>query len=311
MAPTNNSADDLVSYQRGHTKKSVAVEPEETTNEYVLGVAFWTFLLFLLTEAVFAVIAGSQAMLEDAEAMSVDALTYLFNLLAERVKNRPYTEYEKSLAPEVLDYRRERLRLYLELIPPLISVVTLIVVTAFATSDALESLADPESEGEVVNVNLMILFSAGNMVLDIVNVCCFAKANQAFGLSTVKREPLSHSARSAQKMEMEGLLTKENGHSIRTPSGDSRDLEEETGINLNMCSAWTHIMADTLRSTAVLIAACISFFVESVSGATADSMATLVVSVIILVSLLPLLRGLYETGCKIVALRAEAPTLSV
>ena len=33
---------------------------DETTNEYVLGVAFWTFVLFMATEAVFAVIAGSQ-----------------------------------------------------------------------------------------------------------------------------------------------------------------------------------------------------------------------------------------------------------
>lgn len=70
-------------------------------------------------------------------------------------------------------------------------------------------------------------------------------------------------------------------------------------------------MADTLRSAAVLIAASISFFVESVSGATADSMAEIVVSIIILFSLLPLLHGLFDTGCKIIALRAEAPTLVV
>eukprot|EP00980_Cylindrotheca_fusiformis_P030129 scaffold24435_cov264-Cylindrotheca_fusiformis.AAC.1 len=250
-------------------------------------------------------------MLEDAEAMAVDALTYLFNLLAEGVKNRPDTEYEKTLPPEVLDYRRERLRLYMELIPPLISVVTLVIVTVLATRDAIQSLADPMSEGKVVNVDLMIIFSAGNMVLDVINVFCFAKANQAFGLSTVKKEPSSHSTQSARTVEMEGLLTQPYADIILPSTADTRDSEEKTSVNLNMCSAWTHVMADTLRSIAVLIAASISFFVESVSGATADSMATLVVSVIILVSLLPLLHGLYETGGKIVALRAEATTISV
>jgi hypothetical protein len=61
----------------------------------------------------------------------------------------------------------------------------------------------------------------------------------------------------------------------------------------------------------VLIAGGIAFFFDSVSGATADSMAEIVVSIIIFFSLLPLLHGLYSTTCKIIALRAEAPTLVV
>jgi Co/Zn/Cd efflux system component len=239
MSPTK-SADGLTSYQHGNgTETSEPAQPQETTNEYVLGVAFWTFLLFLIAEAFFAVIAGSQAMLEDAEAMTVDALTYLFNLLAERVKNRPYTDEEKRLPPSVLDYRREKLRLYLELIPPLLSVTTLLIVTALATKDALESLAKPKSEDDTVNVNLMIIFSAGNMLLDVVNVACFAKAHQAYGLSTVRREPLSHSYRSARKMEMEGLLQKDYADNLHSPSEDADESEGPTSINLNMCSAWT------------------------------------------------------------------------
>jgi Co/Zn/Cd efflux system component len=238
MSPTK-SANGLTSYQHGDgNETSEPAQPQETTNEYVLGVAFWTFLLFLIAEAFFAVIAGSQAMLEDAEAMTVDALTYLFNLAAERVKNRPYTEEEKRLPPSVLDYRRERLRLYLEVIPPLISVATLGIVTVLAIKDALESLAAPKEEESAVNVNLMIIFSAGNMLLDIVNVGCFAKAHQAYGLSTVKREPRS-SYRSARNMELEGLLQKDHADNLSAPSEDSDESEATTSINLNMCSAWT------------------------------------------------------------------------
>lgn len=67
-----------------------------------------------------------------------------------------------------------------------------------------------------------------------------------------------------------------------------------------------HVCADTLRSSAVLVAAIISFlWPDLVSGELADSMATVVVSVIILVSLVPLLNGLFKTSRQIVALSTD------
>lgn len=67
-----------------------------------------------------------------------------------------------------------------------------------------------------------------------------------------------------------------------------------------------HICADTMRSTAVLVAAIISqIWPELVSGELADAMATIVVSVIILVSLLPLLNGLVSTARQIVAVSTD------
>lgn len=54
------------------------------------------------------------------------------------------------------------------------------------------------------------------------------------------------------------------------------------------------------------MAASISFlWPEAVSGELADSMATIVVSVIILVSLVPLLTGLYSTTRQIIALSID------
>ena len=70
-------------------------------------------------------------------------------------------------------------------------------------------------------------------------------------------------------------------------------------------------MADTLRSTAVLVAATIAFLFESVEGSVADALATLVVSAIILVSLLPLVHGLIATIRRIIELRSTAPVLDV
>lgn len=70
-------------------------------------------------------------------------------------------------------------------------------------------------------------------------------------------------------------------------------------------------MADTLRSVAVLIAAFIAFCFDSIEGSDADSVATLVVSVIILFSLLPLLHGLFATLRRIIDLRSEYPVIDV
>lgn len=306
------------SYQNENRHNKVLVEAEdaprggEITNEYVLNVAFWTFLGFLLLEAVFALIANSQAMLEDAEAMSVDALTYLFNLCAERIKHRPYNEKEMKLPAAVREYKRELMRLYLELIPPLISVTTLVIVTAYAIKDALMTLRLPDSVPEEdVDVNIMMWFSGANLLLDVVNVTCFARAHQAFGLTTVRREvaPTRYSVRGGDRIihpETQHLIVDDAGGEGEESDGEGLGMGEQMLVNLNMCSAWTHICADTMRSTAVLVAAIISqIWPELVSGELADAMATIVVSVIILVSLLPLLNGLVSTARQIVAVSTD------
>lgn len=341
MTSTKEQKPTSTSYQNGgiiiSDQRESPDDGKEISNEYVLNVAFWTFLGFLLLEAVFAIIANSQAMLEDAEAMSVDALTYLFNLCAERIKHRPYSEKEMALSLDVREYRRELLRLYLELIPPFLSVTTLIVVTGYAMKDAFETISQPDDiPEEDVDVNIMFWFSAANLVLDIVNVTCFARAHQAFGLTTVRREiaPTSFSIRDAGSQAERTSLVKSTG-SYTDHEEDIEDAESEAGmgeqllVNLNMCSAWTvsllsvvlwaislartltyvllqHICADTLRSSAVLVAAGISqVWPDVVSGELADSMATIVVSIIILVSLIPLLHGLYETAKKILILSKD------
>jgi Co/Zn/Cd efflux system component len=231
----------------------------------------------------------------------------------------------------VREYRRELLRLYLELIIPLISVVTLVVVTVLALEDAFDKLNLPaDGPEDDVDVNLMMLFSGMNLLLDIVDVTCFGRAHQAFGLSDIRRESATYSGsvRNVQNsVEMESLLRE--GESQQ--SNGIADPSEQMLVNLNMCSAWTvsssvlkrnpvlpksrltfelpptfqHICADTMRSTAVLVAATVAhFFQNYVSGVLADSMAAIVVSIIILVSLIPL-HGLFNTARKTIELLTD------
>lgn len=57
--------------------------------------------------------------------------------------------------------------------------------------------------------------------------------------------------------------------------------------------------ADTLRSVAVLVAAGIAYLCDVVTPDAADACASLMVSIIIIVSLGPLVQGLYYTALEI------------
>lgn len=228
--------------------RGVEVHEKSTSNEYALGVAFWSFVLFTATQVVFSAIANSQAMMADSQAMFVDALTYLFNLIAERLKRKSYTEEEmNSIHPKVLAYRRERLRLYLELFPPLISASILIWITFHSTQNAIKSLSQPR-HNDKVNIDLMLIFSFGNLLLDFLNVGCFANAHQAYGISEVEKEEILYTThRDEEEASEETALMQYNG----VPDDgvyDLCDIEEEQStivpkpkltLNLNMCSAYT------------------------------------------------------------------------
>lgn len=62
-----------------------------------------------------------------------------------------------------------------------------------------------------------------------------------------------------------------------------------------------------MRSIAVLVAAGIACLFQAVSPEDADATAAIVVSVIIIVSLLPLLQGLYLTATEIWILTRRPP----
>lgn len=65
------------------------------------------------------------------------------------------------------------------------------------------------------------------------------------------------------------------------------------------CGTNQHVFADTLRSIAVLSAACIAYNTNLVSAEVADAFAAVIVSLIILLSCLPLTKGLVNTAMEI------------
>lgn len=249
--------------------------------------AFVSFLVFTLVQFFFATLARSDAMMTDCSAMMVDVVTYLFNYLAEQYKHSVHKKDDKDYALHCL---------YLELIPPLISVITLMVVTMIALRLSLTTLFfQHHNDDEAPNVSIMLWFSAMNLLLDVLNVSCFARVDFHNHHSTLDRINDDVDLEIPCRHETTPLIS----------SSQTEKSDDDDDYNWNMCSAWTHICADTLRSVAVLIAAGISEYGSGMTAAQADSGATLVVSIVILVSLLPLVQGLYQTAHQIYAMVRE------
>jgi len=168
----------------------------------------------------------------DCAAMYVDVVTYLFNFMAERLK----IHHDSTISARDLRLRR----LYLELFPPSLSVITLLVVTAMALRLAFAtlSLTDKESKRTPPDLKIMLAFSALNLLLDIFNVGCFARVDQATALIGEHRRSLSLST---VVTEMTPLIEEAMGSSVsnKNDEDDSQDSEIPGGINLNMCSAFT------------------------------------------------------------------------
>jgi Co/Zn/Cd efflux system component len=74
--------------------------------------------------------------------------------------------------------------------------------------------------------------------------------------------------------------------------------------NMNMCSAYTHVLADTLRSIAVITAVLLALY-NDIEPALADATAALIVSFLIALSLIPLIQGLYNNVYELYHIRSQ------
>ena len=227
-------------------------------------------------------IAKSQAMVGDSSAMVIDSLTYLFNSYAERIKNKSLKEsVDDNLSDAEKELRRlerTRQRLLLEILPPLCSVMTLILLTIFIILDAFNTLTEPDyyevgddgsERNDEPDIGVMFFFSALNLGLDIMNVTCFARAKHAFGFAVIDKdrhryvlaydgslhnEMADGMNRDRSEVDLARLISDQDDHKgaenycsiSEAKKSDatllSRPVEEEDtsdDINLNMCSAYT------------------------------------------------------------------------
>ncbi|OEU22448.1 hypothetical protein FRACYDRAFT_179287 [Fragilariopsis cylindrus CCMP1102] len=321
------------------------------SNKKLLCIAFVSFQTFAIVQLTVSIFAGSEAMFGDSIAMMVDALTYLFNLCAERQKefyaiqlqeqqqqqekrNKQQYESESEFESEsdpsssssptkpysssslninnIMVLKHRKYTYQLELIPPLLSVTALLVVTVIVLKESihiliLDSTRDVSLQADP-NINIMMIFSFLNLLLDVVNVGCFASAKHAMGYKTntdiININMCTNTngndngngndnSNGNGNGNVKSFGTRPEDNDNDNDNGDD-DNDNDTS-NLNMCSAYTHVFADTLRSFAVIFAALLAKFTDIVTSEIADACAAVVVSILIVLSLIPLVGGMIRT----------------
>lgn len=293
--------------QRSDSSTSPSPSSSLNDNERLLGIAFVSFMSFALTELVFATRAKSHAMLGDAVAMMVDSLAYLFNWIAERSKNRHYPSDEAVVDPKRRRRCQRKLALQLEIVPPVVSVSILVAVTIVVTGNAVKVLRSSKRPTTMPDLRIMMLFSIFNLFLDAVNVFCFSKSKQNLGIRpevTTTTTTMSYGKVANTDDGDDGGHVADHEHDDHDDNDDDTNNDDKDP-NMNMCSAFTHVFADTLRSLAVIVASAIGLSVVAVEPDRADAIAAIVVALLIALSLVPLVQGLLKSMAELRAIMAE------
>lgn len=200
------------------------ISPRPPSNEKLLCTAFVSFQCFAIVQVIAAFLAGSEAMMADAAAMMVDAFSYLFNWYAERQKdvNASKLSQRGHSTLYILEYRRSTYQL--ELVTPLVSISSLLILTGFMLNKSIRTLVldskrDVSDQADP-NVQLMFIMSVLNLLLDVVNVWCFASSKLAAGYTNTTTDRAVSSSQDDDTMDC--LPT-----SVRDKSDFLFDDEEE------------------------------------------------------------------------------------
>eukprot|EP01036_Dinobryon_divergens_P024019 gene24019-32426_t len=151
------------------------------------------FLLFAVSEIIGAALSNSLSLFGDAAAMSVDVLTYFFNMYAEWYKQRLRTRSIDLTASAKLRFGNnsserianndgidliavekktvsiliKRSRILFEVVIPSISVTCLLAVTIYVSLDAVALLRHPPEKNDV-NVEYLYAYAAANLLVDLI-----------------------------------------------------------------------------------------------------------------------------------------------
>lgn len=173
-------------------------------------------------------------MMADTAAMAVDTCTYAFNLITERLK--------ATYSP--------RQRLQLEFVTPLVSVLVLAGVNVFFIRKASQTLIrHPHlNPSDAPKPKIMLTFSILNLLLDAVNMTCFARAKAIMGFEIGAIDSPQHNSIEHSDDEKKDLFLYDNEEMSMEPiTADRYDMlnnpslpnHDDEAVNLNMCSAYT------------------------------------------------------------------------
>lgn len=285
------------------------------SNETLLTVSMCLFLAFAVAELTGAVISESLALLGDSISMCVDVFTYFFNVYVEWYKHR----YAHSLAEHSF-----MTRLVTDIFVPLLSLLSLILVAVYISYDAIVLLLHPPSHN-TVNIEYLYSYALANLLVDAVcNFLYWMRSEDVF-IENNEVPKLSLDTSLSPDVEIEfGRLDDDLLDSVDSRSatgyglmqGNSKDSNDynafcfggfrqflccsltdknqdsiaaEPKTNLNMLSAYMHVLGDSFRTVSTFIAAFIST-ITGIDGDICDAWAALIAAITIVVLCVPVMK---------------------
>ena len=175
----------------------------------------------------------------------------------------------------------------------LLSVVALFGVTIYFIPMPRIIIKDDESAD--INPVIVFTFTTINLVIDFIYIGAalnsWKRANvgvpllKAATLTIQRKRWIAHQLRNVLHLELHSVsLESDASHEglLRLRASESA-VAAAASQNLNMASAYVHILADTLRTIGVLTSALLVWF-GHLPGAVTDAWASLIVSVIVLLT---------------------------
>ena len=238
--------------------------------------ALWmTFALnsaFTSAQVAGSLISHSLALMGDTGTMVVDSGTYLINILAEYVRLRGAS----SRTSAAIDAAAAG-----------ISVAALIAVSALTTSESIDRIIhindkNVTSPPEDINAHVMFAFTLGNLFIDIgmLGSILLRKRGGWLGVLSCKSCRASTAPQSAQESpQLPPADTTMDAQLLRI--ADSSNTAE-AGEAINVFSALTHVLADTMRTVTEMTCSLLIWLNPAINGELADAISALIVSAVII-----------------------------
>jgi len=250
-----------------------------------LVVVFVVTTLFTMAQFFGAFFANSLSMLGDCITMAVDSATYAMNIFAEKAKIRLLKMPGGGMLWEVKKGEMQRLDKRVALV----SALSLVGVTLYILIDAAQRLQS-EAGVDPVKPKIMFWFTAINLVMNFISCTAFLYIPR-------KKKHLQQREASDEyeqlnltldyEIELQDMsevpIIGDAESSGRVAPLETAEQEAKTWFeeNLNLLSAFAHLLADTLRSLTVFVT---STYVWSVGGDAvfADAVSSLIVCSMVL-----------------------------
>ena len=225
-----------------------------------------------------AILANSLSLLSDTGTMYVDSVTYLINLFAEYQKTR------QGMTETSMRY---------EVGATVFSIISLLGVTAYTMDDAVKRLVSAAGR-EQVSAPIMLGFGLCNLILDasMISSIAFRRRCSCAALCCCGGGRSGVASLVASKVSQVDGGEADGVGGIGDGGGDGGGggggaLYADGGVDLvdaktelNLCSAFAHVVADTLRSLTDIAVALL--IMRGNDAVRTDAVGGLVISLIIL-----------------------------